>query len=60
MKPGEIISNDELRVEFGVGNMGGMRRSIQNNCLVICRILQKDCMTIAGRVRPCITLAWVS
>ena len=35
MKPGDIISNDELRAEFGVGNMGGMRRSIQNNCLVI-------------------------
>lgn len=32
---GDTISNDELRAEFRVGNMGGMRKSNAFNCLVI-------------------------
>jgi 5-methylcytosine-specific restriction enzyme A len=35
MKPGENIDNSTLRKRFGVGNMGGMRRSHSNNLLVI-------------------------
>jgi 5-methylcytosine-specific restriction protein A len=35
MKPGDILSNDELMSKFDVGLMGGMRRSTKNNCLVI-------------------------
>lgn len=32
---GDTISNDELRTEFRVGNMGDMRKSNTFNCLVI-------------------------
>jgi 5-methylcytosine-specific restriction enzyme A len=35
MKPGEVINNNALRKTFGVGNMGGMRRSRSNKLLVI-------------------------
>lgn len=35
LKQGEIITNDELRQLFGCGNMGGMRRSLSTNTLVI-------------------------
>ena len=35
MKPGDITDNSALRKDFAVGNMGGMRRSRQNNLLVI-------------------------
>ena len=33
--PGDVLSNKELSKEFGIGNMGGMRRSLANHCLVI-------------------------
>lgn len=32
---GSIVSNEELYTEFSCGNMGGMRRSKANNCLVL-------------------------
>ena len=32
---GSIVSNEELYNEFSCGNMGGMRRSKTNNCLVL-------------------------
>ena len=32
---GSIVSNEELYNEFSCGNMGGMRRSKANNCLVL-------------------------
>ena len=35
MKPGDITDNSALRKDFAVGNMGGIRRSRQNNLLVI-------------------------
>lgn len=35
MKPGEVIDNSTLRKTFGVGNMGGMRRSRSKKLLVI-------------------------
>ena len=35
MQPGEVVSNDALRVLFAVGNMGGMRRSSKQNLLLI-------------------------
>lgn len=34
-KIGEIITNQQLSKAFGVGNMGGMRRSLSNKVLVI-------------------------
>ena len=33
--PGDIVSNDEMRKAFKIGNMGGMRKSNTYNCLVI-------------------------
>ena len=35
LKIGDIIDNNALCKEFKVGNMGGMRRSIENNTLVL-------------------------
>lgn len=35
LKHGEIITNDKLREIFACGNMGGMRRSLTTNTLVI-------------------------
>lgn len=32
---GQVVTNDELRQEFKVGNMGGMRKSNALNCLVL-------------------------
>ena len=34
-KVGEIVSNEQLYTEFSCGNMGGMRPSKANNCLVL-------------------------
>jgi hypothetical protein len=33
--PGDVLSNDEIGQRFGVGNMGGMRRSRSRNLLVL-------------------------
>ena len=33
--PGDVLNNTDIHEEFGVGNMGGMRRSHENNCLVL-------------------------
>jgi 5-methylcytosine-specific restriction enzyme A len=33
--PGEVLSNEEIAQRFGVGNMGGMRRSRERNLLVL-------------------------
>jgi len=35
IRPGDIITNAELADEFGVGNMGGMRRSLKSNLLIL-------------------------
>lgn len=35
IKIGDVVTNDEMRSAFGVGKMGGMRKSNTNNCLVI-------------------------
>lgn len=35
IKIGDVVTNADLASSFGVGNMGGMRRSRANNCLVI-------------------------
>lgn len=35
VKPGDVISNETLRREFSVGNMGGMRKSNKRKLLVI-------------------------
>ncbi|MEK5176723.1 hypothetical protein NST63_26645 [Heyndrickxia sp. FSL W8-0496] len=35
LKHGEIITNNRLREIFSCGNMGGMRRSLTTNTLVI-------------------------
>lgn len=32
---GAVVSNDEMRKEFKIGNMGGMRKSNTYGCLVI-------------------------
>ena len=32
---GAVVSNDEMRLAFKVGNMGGMRKSNTLNCLVL-------------------------
>lgn len=32
---GDVVSHDEMRTEFKVGNMGGMRKSNTYGCLVI-------------------------
>lgn len=32
---GAVVSNDEMRIAFKVGNMGGMRKSNTLNCLVL-------------------------
>ena len=34
-KVGDILSNNDLHTIFGVGDMGGMRRSKNNNLLLI-------------------------
>jgi 5-methylcytosine-specific restriction protein A len=34
-RPGEVLSNEEIARRFGVGNMGGMRRSTEHNLLVL-------------------------
>jgi 5-methylcytosine-specific restriction protein A len=33
--PGEVLGNEQISVRFAVGNMGGMRRSKENNLLVL-------------------------
>lgn len=33
--PGHVLSNDEIRTAFDVGNMGGMRKSNKNNLLLL-------------------------
>lgn len=35
VQPGARLSNTDVMQEFGVGQQGGMRRSRENNCLVI-------------------------
>ena len=34
-RPGDVLGNDELRATFGVGNMGGMQRSLKGKLLVL-------------------------
>ncbi len=36
IKKGQNLSNDEIVAKFGVGNMGGIRYSAKNNCIVLC------------------------
>ncbi|MBT5842729.1 MAG: EVE domain-containing protein [Thaumarchaeota archaeon] len=38
----QILSNDDLMKNFGVGNMGGIRHSKKNNLLVLCSSLSND------------------
>ena len=38
----QILSNDDLMKNFGVGNMGGIRYSKKNNLLVLCSSLSND------------------
>lgn len=35
LEVGDVLTNDEIQKIFGCGNMGGMRRSLRNNCLVL-------------------------
>lgn len=35
VRPGDVLSNAELSQKFSVGNMGGMRRSLKKNHLVL-------------------------
>ena len=35
LQPGAVLSNQELTDSFKVGNMGGMRRSLSLNCLIL-------------------------
>ncbi len=35
IKVGDIVTNEEMRSAFAVGNMGGMRKSNTHNCLVL-------------------------
>jgi len=39
---GQVLSNDDLMKNFGVGNMGGIRHSKKNNLLVLCSSLSND------------------
>lgn len=39
---GQILSNDDLMDNFGVGNMGGIRYSKKNDVLVLCSSLSHD------------------
>ena len=42
IKKGQILSNDELMHNFGVGNMGGIRHSKKNNLLILCSTESND------------------
>ncbi len=35
IKVGDIVTNEEMRAAFAVGNMGGTRKSNTHNCLVL-------------------------
>ena len=58
--PGDILTNDDIVVRFGVGNMGGMRRNRQRKHLVLAPIRPRACTTIAGKVTCSTTPGWES
>ena len=43
---GAVVSNEEMRVAFKIGNMGGMRKSNTLNCLVLISDHTKRCLLI--------------
>lgn len=58
-KIGQIVSHNEIIEEFKCGNMGGMRRSLATNSLILISDHTKTCMKINGLETSCITPVWV-
>jgi 5-methylcytosine-specific restriction protein A len=55
---GDVLTNEEIRRRFAVGNTGGMRRSTKRNLLVLISDPFKVCTRTDGKVRFFTTRVW--